>query len=76
MRGRAGINDPDYSSQKTISRSAKIRYVVCAADTAAAREMITRPFCDALRLNSCARDAIFLCCSGFAAGPTQDRSLS
>src|SRR4029077_17408895 len=76
MRGRAGINDPDYSSQKTISPSAKIRYIACAADTAAATERITRPFCDALRLNSCARDAIFLSCSGSPAGPTQDRSLS
>ena len=27
MRGRDGINDPDYSSQKTISLSAKIGYV-------------------------------------------------
>jgi hypothetical protein len=60
MRGRVGINDPDYSSQKTISRSAKIHYIACAAaDTAAATERITRPFGDALRLNSCGRDAIF-----------------
>ena len=52
MRGTAGINDPDYSSRKTISRSAKIRYVAGVADTAVATERITRPFGVALRLNS------------------------
>ena len=76
MRGRAGINDPDYCNRKTIPRSAKIRYIACAAETAPATKRITRPFCDALRLNSCARDAIFLSCSGSPAGPTRDRSLS
>src|SRR6266446_5434746 len=40
------------------------------------QEGITRPFSDAMRLNSCARDAIFLSWSGSPAGPTQDRSLS
>jgi hypothetical protein len=75
MRGRAGINDPGYGNQKTISRSAKVRYVACAANTAAATARITRPFCDALRLKSCAGDAIFLSYSGSPAGPKRDRSL-
>jgi len=38
MRGRAGINDPGYSNQKTISRSAKVRYVACAANTLPLKE--------------------------------------
>jgi len=52
MSGMTGINNPGYNSQKTISPGAKIRYIVCAADTAAATERITRPFGVALRLNS------------------------
>jgi hypothetical protein len=47
-----GINNPGYNSKKKKSPGAKVRDVVCAADTAAATERITRPFGVALRLNS------------------------
>ena len=47
-----------------------------SVESAANTETITRPSGVALRLNSCARAAIFLFCSGSPAGPTRDRSLS
>jgi len=71
-----GINNPGYNSKKKKSPGAKVRDVVCTVESAANTGTITRPFGVALRLNSCARAAIFLFCSGSPAGPTRDRSLS
>jgi hypothetical protein len=47
-----GINNPGYNSKKKKSAGAKIRDVVCAVESAANTETITRPFGVALQLNS------------------------